>query len=185
MPAIRLALPVFTRERDFGALRAAVKHMVNHGIDKWEASDLATLRLLRALGLDDITADWTLYAFNKAARQALADLGIRRHVASPESYHLPSSEIRSLPSAESRPPLFCAAEGSLPLTEYLVRQSTPLFISLTRPATTDPSRLIGLTGDTFSAYQIDGLWITSRIEPRRFHAPPADVPRRTDLSWDP
>ena len=134
MPAIRLALPVFTRERDFGALRTAVKHMVNHGIDKWEAADLATLRMLRALGLDDITADWTLYAFNSAARQALADLGIRRHVASPESYHLPSTESRSFPSAESRPPMSCAAGASLPLTEHLIRQSTPLFISLTRPA---------------------------------------------------
>ncbi len=168
MPTVRLALPVFTRERDFGALRAAVKHMVNHGIDKWEASDLATLRLLRELGLDDITADWTLYAFNSAARQALADLGIRRHVASPES----------------RSPMSCAAGGSLPLAECLARQTTPLFISLTRPATPDPSRLVGLNADTFSAYPIDGLWITSRTEPRRFHVPP-DVPRRTDLSWDP
>ena len=185
MPAIRLALPVFTRERDFGALRAAVKHMVNHGIDKWEASDLATLRLLRALGLADITADWTLYAFNSAARQALADLGINRHVASPESYHLPPVESRSLPSAESRPPMSCAAGGSLPLAEHLIRQSTPLFISLTRPATPDPSRLVGLTGDTFAAYQIDGLWITARTEPRRFHAPPQDAPLRTDLSWNP
>ena len=177
MPAIRLALPVFTRERDFGALRTAVKHMVNHGIDKWEAADLATLRMLRALGLDDITADWTLYAFNSAARQALADLGIRRHVASPESYHLPSTE--------SRPPMSCATGGSLPLTEHLISQSTPLFISLTRPATPDPSRLTGLTGDIFSAYQIDGLWITARTEPRRFHTPPPDAPLRTDLSWNP
>jgi putative protease len=185
MPAIRLALPVFTRERDFGALRAAVKHIVNHGIDKWEASDLATLRLLRALGIADITADWTLYAFNAAARQALAELGIRRHVASPESYHLPSAESFSLPSAESRPLMSCAAGGSLPLTEHLIRQSTPLFISLTRPATPDPSRLVGLTGDTFSAYQIDGLWITARTEPRRFHTPPPDAPQRTDLSWNP
>ena len=176
MPAIRLALPVFTRERDFGALRAAVKHMVNHGIDKWEAADLATLRLLRALGIADITADWTLYAFNAAARQAFADLGIRRHVASPESYHLPT--------AESHSPMSCAAGFSLPLTEHLVRQSTPLFISLTRPATPDPSRLVGLNGDTFSAYRIDGLWITARTEPRRFHTPPPDAPRRTDLSWD-
>jgi hypothetical protein len=185
MPAIRLALPVFTRERDFGALRAAVKHMVNHGIDKWEAADLATLRLLRALGLADITADWTLYAFNSAARQALADLGISRHVASPESYHLPSTESSSLPFSESRPLMSCAAGGSLPLTEHLILQSTPLFISLTRPATPDPSRLVGLTGDTFAAYQIDGLWITARTEPRRFHTPPQDAPLRTDLSWNP
>lgn len=165
MPAIRLALPVFTHERDFGALRAAVKHMVNLGIDKWEAADLATLRLLRALGLADITADWTLYAFNSAARRQLADLGIRRHVASPESA------------------LSCAAGASLPLTEQLARQSTPLFISLTRPETADPSRLVGLKGDEFAAYPIDGLWITARPEPRRYPAPP-EAPLRVDLSWD-
>ena len=166
MPAIRLALPVFTHERDFGALRTAVKHMVNLGIDKWEAADLATLRLLRALGIADITADWSLYAFNVLARRQLADLGIMRHVASPES--IPQS---------------CAANASLPFTERLVRQSTPLFISLTRPQTADPSRLTGLTGDTFAAYPIDGLWITARPEPRRFPVPPEAL-RRVDLSWD-
>ena len=166
MPAIRLALPVFTHERDFGALRAAVKHMINLGIDKWEASDLATLRLLRALGLADITADWPLYAFNLVARRQLADLGVRRHVASPESA-----------------PLSCAAGGSLPSTERLSRQSTPLFISLTRPETPDPSRLVGLKGDEFAAYPIDGLWITARPEPRRYPAPP-EAPCRVDLSWD-
>lgn len=166
MPAIRLALPVFTHERDFGALRAAVKHMVNLGIDKWEASDLATLRLLRALGLADITADWSLYAFNSAARRQLAALGVRRHVASPESASLS-----------------CATGGCLPSTERLSRQSTPLFISLTRPETPDPSRLVGLKGDEFAAYPIDGLWITARPEPRRYPAPP-EAPRRVDLSWD-
>ena len=167
MPGVRLALPVFTHERDFGALRAAVKHMVNLGMDKWEAADLATLRLLRALGIGDITADWTLYAFNAAARRQLADLGIRRHVLSPES------------SASS-----CAIDAGQPISEHLARQDTPLFISLTRPETTDPSRLVGLAGDTFSAYLIDGLWITARPEPRRFPVPPG-IPCRVDLSWDP
>ena len=166
MPAIRLALPVFTHERDFGALRAAVKHMVNIGIDKWEAADLATLRLLRALGIADITADWSLYAFNAAARRQLADLGVVRHVASPESAPLSNAEGASLPS-----------------TEYLSRQSTPLFISLTRPETPDPSHLTGLTGDVFASYPIDGLWITARPEPRRYPAPP-EAHRRVDLSWD-
>ena len=167
MPAIRLALPVFTHERDFGALRAAVKHMVNLGIDKWEAADLATLRLLRALGLADITADWTLYAFNAVALRQLAELGIRRHVASPESI-----------------PLSCSTGGSLPHPERLARQTTPLFISLTRPETPDPSRLVGLTGDTFAAYPLDNLWITARPEPRRFPTQPEAI-RRIDLSWDP
>ncbi|MBR1587328.1 MAG: U32 family peptidase [Kiritimatiellae bacterium] len=166
MPSVRLALPVFTHERDFGALRAAVKHMANLGIDKWEAADLATLRMLLALGLTDITADWTLYAFNAAARRQLADLGVLRHVASPESR-----------------PTSSAAGACIPLTERLVRQSTPLFISLTRPETTDPSRLVGLAGDTFAAYPVDGLWITTRPEPRRYPAPP-EAPRRVDLSWD-
>ena len=166
MPSIRLALPVFTHERDFGALRATVKHMVNRGIDKWEAADLATLRLLSTLGLTDVTADWTLYAFNMAARRQLADLGVRRHVASPEA------------------PMPCTARTNLPLAECLTRQATPLFISLTRPATPDPSRLTGLNGDAFSAYPLDGLWITARAEPRRFAAPPGTLPR-VDLSWDP
>ena len=167
MPAIRLALPVFTHERDFGALRAAVKHMVNLGIDKWEAADLATLRLLRALGMEDVTADWTLYAFNAAARQQLADLGVRRHVASPENTRLS-----------------CSAGDSLPFSEHLARQTTPLFISLTRPETPDPSRLVGLAGDTFAAYPLDGLWITARPEPRRFPVP-TDARCRIDFSWDP
>ncbi len=164
MPAIRLALPVFTREHAFGALRATVKHMVNLGVDRWEAADLATLRLLRGLGIGDITADWTLYAFNAAARREIVSLGVRRHVASPED-RIP--------------------ESANPLDERLVRQTTPLFISLTRPETPDPSRLTGLKGDEFSAYQIDGLWITARREPRTSQAPAGATIRRTDLSWDP
>ena len=64
-----------------------------------------------------------------------------------------------------------------------MRQTTPLFISLTRPCTPDPSRLTGLKGDTFATYERDGLWITVRPEPRRFNAPPGTI-RRTDFSWD-
>ena len=165
MPAIRLALPVFTRERDFASLRATAKHMANLGMEKWEASDLATLRLLRAIGIDDITADWTLYAANAAARRELASLGVRRHVASPEGPVLPVGAAQHL------------------ATERLVRQSTPLFLSLTRPETPAPSRLVGLNGDVFAAYLIDGLWVTARPSPRVFPAPPNAI-ARTDLSWD-
>ena len=138
--------------------------MVNAGISRWEAADLATLRLLRALGIEDITADWTLYAFNAAARRQLADLGVLRHVASPEALSAPSG-------------------GGSPAIEHLVRQSTPLFISLTRPETPDPSRLTGASGDTFGARLADGLWIVTRTEPRRFSSPPGAA-ERTDLSWD-
>ena len=73
--------------------------------------------------------------------------------------------------------------AGFPRPEFLVRQTTPLFISRTRPCTPDPSRLTGLKGDTFATYERDGLWITVRPEPRRFDAPPGGI-RRTDFSWD-
>ena len=63
----RLALPVYTAEPDFNKLRVLVKRLHREGFEKWEASDLATLRLLKAAGVSDITADWTLYAFNSHA----------------------------------------------------------------------------------------------------------------------
>lgn len=183
---LRLALPVFTHERDFNALRTTVKHLLRAGYVRWEASDLATLRTLRQAGATDITADWTLYAFNRAALAELADLGIVRTVASPENAH---------------DNLAFLAESAMPV-ECLEQQSTPLFISLTPPttggaclsrpnsggarscATGRTVRLTSIKGDAFTSFALDGLWITTRPAPRRF-APPAGTPRRLDLSWDP
>ena len=159
---VRLALPVFTHERDFHALRTAVRHLLRAGFTRWEASDLATLRLLRQAGATDVSADWTLYAFNRAALAELADLGVVRTVASPENAQ---ANLASL------------AQGPLPV-EFLEQQSTPLFISLTPPAAEGP-RL-----DDFAVFPLDGLWVTTRAVPRRF-TPPAGAPRRLDLGWDP
>ena len=158
-------------EADFNALRSAVKHLMRAGFAKWEASDLAALRLLRALGATDITADWPLYSFNRAARALLAEMGVARTVVSPE---MSAAAIAPLNVTTGAPPV-----------EFLVRQSTPLFISLTRPAAEDPSCLTGLNGDSFTCYFSDGLWITIRAEPRKFPRPSGDgVILRTDLSWD-
>ncbi len=165
---VRLALPVFTHERDLPALRTTVKHLLRAGYARWEASDLATLHLLRQAGVSDVTSDWTLYAFNRAALAELADLGVTRAVASPEN---------------AQENLACLAQGPLPV-EFLEQQSTPLFISLTPPASNDASHLTGLQGDTFTVFPLDGLWITTRTAPRRF-TPPAGAPRRLDISWDP
>ena len=167
---VRLALPVFTHERDIPALRTTVKHLLRAGYVRWEASDLATLRLLRQVGVSDISSDWTLYAFNRAAIAELADLGVVRAVASPEN------------SPEN---LAFLADSHLSF-EFLEQQSTPLFISLTPPAATPvgPARLTSLNGTPFTAFPLDGLWITTCAAPRRFQ-PPAGVPRRLDLSWDP
>ena len=116
---VRLALPVFTHERDFQALRTTVKHLLRAGYTRWEASDLATLHLLRQAGVSDVSSDWTLYAFNRAAIAELADLGVVRAVASPEN---------------SQENLAFLANSPLPF-EFLEQQSTPLFISLTPPST--------------------------------------------------
>ena len=161
-------MPVYTSELDFGRLRLAVKRLLRADYARWEASDLATLRLLRALGVADICADWTLYAFNSRAIMALAELGVKRFVASPENT---GDNLRDL------------AESGFDM-EFLVQQSTPLFISLTRPggvalaAEPSPLRL----GDVVS-FPRDGLWVTTKPVPRTFSAPPG-VSTRLDLSWD-
>ncbi len=175
VPSLRLALPVFTFERDFNQLRAAVKHMVKAGISAWEAADLAGLRLLRQLGLADITADWSLYALNRQALAQLAELGVTRCVTSPENTPDNLQWLADISTSHTPHPAI----------EFLQQQNTPLFISLTRPETKDPSLLTGLKGDQFMSYQIDGLWITSRTETRRCRLPGNAASTRVDLTWDP
>ena len=156
---VRLALPVYTAEPEFNKLRSAVKRFLRAGYGKWEASDLATLRMLKALGVTDITADWTLYAFNSRALATLAELGVKRFVASPEN---------------GRENLQYLAESGYDV-EFLTQQSAPLFVSLTEPAA-KPSEL--------AVFRRDGLWVTTRPVPRTFETPEG-VSVRTDLSWDP
>ena len=59
--------------------------------------------------------------------------------------------------------------------EFLERQSTPLFISLTRPCDEE------LSG--YKVFRRDGLYITTRSLPRVFKVPEG-VSRRVDYSWD-
>ena len=163
---VRLALPVFTREDDFGRLRGRVKSLLRAGYGKWEAADLAGLRLLKSLGVSDITADWTLYAFNAQSAAALAELGVKRCVLSPESDENADTSAFPIPA------------------ERLAQQSTPLFLSVTRPAADDLSRLTDRDGDDFTSFEVGGLWVTTRIAPRRFQVPHG-ASSRLDLSWDP
>ena len=156
----RLALPVFTAEPDFNKLRVLVKRLHREGFEKWEASDLATLRLLKAAGVSDITADWTLYAFNSHALAELSSLGVKRFVASPENV---------------RENLSYLAESGYDI-EFLAQQATPLFVSLTKPAAEQ--------ADGLSIFRRDSLWVTTRPVPRTFDAP-AGASVRLDLSWNP
>ena len=156
---LRLALPVYTAEPEFNKLRVAVKGFLRKGFAKWEASDLATLRMLKGLGVTDITADWTLYAFNSRALAELSEMGVKRFVASPEN---------------NRENLQYLAESGYDV-EFLLQQATPLFVSLTEPA----ARPVDL-----AVFQRDGLWVTTKKVPRTFETPEG-VSTRLDLSWDP
>ena len=155
---VRLAVPVYTAEPDFNRLRVTVKGLLRAGFGKWEASDLATLRMLKALGVTDVTADWTLYAFNLSALRQLGSMGVTRFVASPEN---------------GRENLQFLAESGYAV-EFLAQQSTPLFVSLTEPAA-KPTEL--------SVFRRDGLWVTTKPVPRTF-AVPEGGSSRLDLSWD-
>ena len=129
---------------------------------KWEAASLAAVRLLKALGVDDITGDWSLYAYNLSALKEWTRLGIKRFVASPES---------------SRENLRFLRESGFDV-EFLLQQSTPLFISLTPPAAL-PSEESDLV-----SFEANGLWATTKRLPRLFDAV-AGAPGRIDLSWSP
>ena len=162
----RLALPVYTSEPEFNKLRTTVKRFLRAGYDKWEASDLATLRMLKQLGVTDVTADWTLYAFNSRALAALSELGVKRFVSSPEN---------------TRENLQYLAESGYDV-EFLVQQSTPLFVSLTRPAVSGEAPSQALLKD-LTVFVRDGLWVTTKPVPRTFDCP-VGVSTRLDLSWD-
>ncbi len=156
----RIALPVWTPETDFNKLRSSVKRLLRAGYLKWEASDLATLRMLKHLGVTDVTADWTIYVRNSSALAELSDLGVKRFVASPENDDVNHRRI---------------SESGFDV-EFLVSQSTPLFLSLTSPKA---------DGDIegYSVFRRDGLFVTTRREPFSFTAPES-APRRVDISWD-
>lgn len=154
----RVALPVYTHEGDLNKLRAMIRRLKREGFEKWEASDLATLRILKSAGIEDITADWTLYAFNSQSLAQLTELGIKRFVASPEN---------------NRENLQYLAESGYDI-EFLSQQSTPLFISLTKPG----------EQDELSVFKRDGLWVTTKRIPRTFDLPEG-VSTRIDLSWAP
>ena len=159
---LRLALPVYTAEPEFGRLRTTVHRLVRGGFAKWECSDLATLRMLKLLGVEDITADWTLYAFNTRALAELSAAGVRRFVASPENG---VENTRSL------------AESGYDV-EFLSQQSTPLFVSLHAPSPVPRPPFF------LSTFRRDGLWVTTKPSPRTF-AVPEGASSRIDLSWDP
>lgn len=153
-PNARIAMPVWTPEGKFNSLRSNVKRLMREGFVKYEASDLATLRMLKSLGAKDLTADWTLYAFNRYALKLLSDLGVKRFVASPENN---AGNLAFLKTSGFE-------------VEFLSRQSTPLFISVTRPE----------AQSELAVFRLGDVWVTTKRTPREW---PGGT--RVDYSWDP
>lgn len=153
--ATRLALPVWTKEEDYAKLRTLAKRLAAAGWRKWEAGDVAALRMLRAIGMEDLTADWTLYATNQAALAELAEMGAKSSIESPEAHE------------------------ELPGQTTLEACTPPMFISLSKPAGatsfTDGAR-------NLESFFADGLWITIDGKTLRKTAPEG-ASSRTDISW--
>jgi len=158
---VRLAVPVWNAECSYNSIRVAVKRFVRAGYVKWECSDLATLRTLKRAGVEDISADWSLYAFNYPALRLLSELGVRRFVASPENNFQNISFLKESPFE----------------VEFLVQQSVPLFISKVEP------KVSGRVGQ-YNVFSLNGLFVTVRNRPVLFkHDEMSST--RIDLSWDP
>ena len=174
---IRLALPLITRDADVPQMKATLRALVQEGWQSWECADLAGHHMLGELGVAPVSADWSLYAFNRVAAAELARLGIVSFVLSPENS---LENILALNGAGAKP-------------ELLAYQHTPLFMSATAPClpqaeTGVPVTLADRRGRTFVTREIDGLWVTvwSDAYCLADRTDDSGLSRyRIDLSWSP
>lgn len=85
---IRLALPLISRVEEETTLARTVRALRADGWQKWEAAHLSNWPHLSDRGPFppdvDLSADWSVYALNRIAAQAILDLGASRITLSPE-----------------------------------------------------------------------------------------------------
>lgn len=163
---LTLALPLLTRDlpthnscaldtqTESALLRFAIKHLVERGWQRWECADLAGYQTLTQCGIVPISADWSLYATNRAALAELGALGLKRCVLSPESSR---ENIKSLLEIAQQ------TTHTYPTPEVLAYQDTPLFISETPPKTELHNNAIALTnrrGQNYTTHLLDNRWVT-------------------------
>jgi putative protease len=117
---IRLALPALTRSWEEKGLLQKIRQLRDSGWSKWEAANLSAWSYLGLNPLDptsnqiDLATDWSVYAINRLAVQALSRLGVGRFTLSPEDG---LENIRSL----------LAEFGERAV--LIVYQDTPLFLA--------------------------------------------------------
>lgn len=165
---IRLALPFWIRNDQLGSARSTIGKLLDSDYTAWETGDLSALGLLKELGVHEITADWTCYAFNSEALAQWRNLGVKRIVLSPEL------EIERQIRLSSMAPCECIA-----------KQHVPLFFSVTAPCTHMPAagkKLMSTRAKEYQTQKIGNLYVTSSINAlsRNF---PAGIPVRYDYSW--
>jgi putative protease len=153
---IRLALPLLVCDCEAAPLAVRIGALAAEGWRRWECADLAGLDRLRrcAARAEDIIADWSFYALNRAAGAFLREQGIMRRVTSPE---------------ETEANLTACADPMA--IEALVFQLTPLFISQTPPCDgpsgppAGPVEWGNRRGQTMHTFPLDGRWITIGARP--------------------
>lgn len=170
---IRLALPPIFRSGIREREEETIKGLCAICKD-WEVSDVGSLRLLGRIGKGplSITADHTLYGFNKCALDELRDMGVLCAVTPAEC---DAQQRNSLGRLDREMVIF-------------LRRSRPdLFLSATRPLAGDASQnkitLTDRRGASFSSEMADGLWHT-RQEKDLVLAPPCDALRIRDDCTD-
>ncbi|NMA42765.1 MAG: U32 family peptidase [Oligosphaeraceae bacterium] len=106
---LRLALPAIIRagspQGDWGKL---CKELVKTGWRRWQVANLGAFQILKEAGADgdncNLTADWQLYAGNRAAIRTLLELGLQRVTIMPdESAANRETLLRQFPSCLEQP----------------------------------------------------------------------------------
>jgi hypothetical protein len=174
---IRLAMPLVSREKERHGLKEAVRELIKAGWTSWECADLAGGHFLAENGITAITADWSLYAFNRVAVAELGRLGITSFVVSPEC------DMQNT----------CALAAAPLQAEVLIYQHVPLFISETPPCVEDVMAgedivFTDKRGSAFITQQCDKRWITTSSIPLDRFGEESELPfsrTRVDLSWSP
>lgn len=109
---VRLALPAVLRGDNTHNWPKITRALIEAGWDRWQIANIAGFELLK--GVKDLTADWQLYASNRAAARELLERGIKRVTLPPDD------------PAENSFTLLRKFSG---VTETIIYQDTPLAIS--------------------------------------------------------
>lgn len=185
---LRRAIPAVVRAWDRPALRSWIRDALDRGDALWEIANPGGLGLLRELAPDapalDVSADWPLYVWNRAAAAEWASRGITRFTLSPED------------STDNARVLADAFPNRL---VWVVHRDPPLFLSENCPQAAragvcpGPSRchyqgetLSNRAGETVQVVNRNCRFATLLAEPVVLPPPPGlPVIPRADFLWRP